>query len=175
MLLEINDLARIDGRKLMDIYAEGNEENIDHFYPDAEDRPAALAKIETDFLAFIRDEFLPNEANRYMVLERDGTWVSALRLYRIEKGVYYIEALETRPDCRQQGLGSRLLLEVLERLRAKGPFRIQDCVSKKNTASLRTHEKCGFTAVDTVGHDLLDGSEDERCFTMAYEWNGKGA
>lgn len=169
-LLEIRDFAQVDGRRLMDIYAESNEENIDYFYPDATDRAAALARIEEDFLAYIRDDILQKEQNRYMVLERDGAWVSALRLYELGAGEYYIEALETRPDCRQQGFGSQLLGAVLERLGAEGPFRVRDCVRKKNIASLRTHEKCGFTVADSVGHDLLDGSVDERCYSMEYRY-----
>ena len=169
-LLEIRDLSQIDGRKLMDLYGESNAENADYFYPDAADKAAALARVETDFLAYIRDKFLQNEVNRYMVLAEDGAWVSALRLNDLGSGEYYIEALETHPACRRQGYGAALLDMMLDRLKETGPFRVRDCVSKKNTASLRTHEKCGFRAADTVGHDLLDGSVDERCFTMEYRY-----
>ena len=170
-LLGIGDFARLDGRKLMDVYAESNEENIDYFYPDTTDRAAALAKIEEDFLAYVRDDVLSKEQNRYMVLEREGEWVSALRLYELEAGEYYIEALETRPDRRRQGFGAALLGLVLERLKETGPFRVRDCVNKKNTASQLTHKKCGFTVADDVGHDLLDGSADERSYSMEYRYN----
>lgn len=170
-LLEIQDFAQVDGRKLMDVYAESNQENIDFFYPDTADRAAALARIEEDFLAYIRDDFFSKEQNRYIVLERDGVWVSALRLYKLDAGEYYIEALETRPDRRRQGFGSRLLGLVLDRLKEAGSFRVRDDVNKKNTASLGTHEKCGFTVADSVGHDLLDGSVDERSYSMEYRYN----
>ncbi len=167
-LLEIQEFSQIDGRKLMDLYGESNAENVDYFYPDAADKSAALAKVEADFLAFIWDVFLQNRANRYMVLTEDGVWISALRLYALGDGEYYIEALETHPAYRRRGYGAALLSMVLERLRKEGPFRVRDCVNKKNTPSLRTHEKCGFRAADAVGHDLLDGSVNERCFTMEY-------
>lgn len=169
-LLEIRELSQIDGRKLMDIYGESNAENADYFYPDMADRTAALGKVEADFLTFIREKFLQDQADRYMVLAEDGLWVSALRLYALGAGEYYIEALETHPAFRRRGYGAALLRMVLARLGAEGPFRVRDCVNKKNTASLRTHEKCGFTAADTVGHDLLDGSTDEQSFTMEYRF-----
>lgn len=167
-LLEIREFSQIDGRKLMDLYGEDNAENVEYFYPDAADTTAALAKLEADHLAYIRDGFLQDQANRYMVLAEDGAWVSALRLYGLGAGEYYIEALETHPAWRRRGYGAALLNMVLDRLRADGPFRVRDCVNKKNTASLRTHEKCGFTAADTVGRDLLDGSVDEQSYTMEY-------
>ena len=170
-LLEIRGFSRIDGRKLMDLYAESNMENADYFYPDmVADKAAARAKEEADFLAYIRDGFFKNEHDRYMVLAEDGLWVSALRLYALGAGEYYIEALETHPAFRRRGYGAALLRMVLARLGAEGPFRVRDCVNKKNIPSLRTHEKCGFTAADTMGHDLLDGSTDERCFTMEYRF-----
>ena len=77
--------------------------------------------------------------------------VSALRICRIPEGPYYLEALETRPDRRRQGYGVRLLSEVLDAMKAEGPFRLCDCVGKKNTASLKAHEKCGFRIVSEQG------------------------
>ena len=82
-------------------------------------------------------------------------WVSALRTCKIPEGPYYLEALETRPDRRRQGYGVRLLSEVLDAMKAEGPFRLCDCVGKKNTASLRAHEKCGFRIVSEKGYDYL--------------------
>ena len=157
----------------MDLYAESNMENADYFYPDMADKAAALAKVEADFLAYIRDGFFKNEHDRYMVLAEAGAWISALRLYALGDGEYYIEALETHPAYRRRGYGAALLAMVLDRLRAEGPFRVRDCVGKKNIPSLRTHEKCGFRAADTVGHDLLDGSVSEESYTMEYRYPGK--
>ena len=83
-------------------------------------------------------------------------WVSALRICRIPEGPYYLEALETRPDRRRQGYGVRLLSEVLDAMKAEGPFRLCDCVGKKNAASLKAHEKCGFRIVSEKGCDYRD-------------------
>lgn len=109
MLLKITEHTDIDPRNIMDIYAESNMENTDYFYPDIEDKELALYKVESDFLDYIGTEFLSCPANSYWILEEDGVWVSALRLYEIKEGFYYIEALETRPDRRRQGCAFRLL------------------------------------------------------------------
>ena len=38
MLRKIESFGDLDGRKLMDVYAEGNEENAEYFHPDEPDR-----------------------------------------------------------------------------------------------------------------------------------------
>ena len=161
MLRKIMKYSDLDERKLMDIYSESNFENTDYFFPDMRDKKEAVRRVEEGFLGFLKDEFFSQSGSEYWVLESDGVWVSALRLSRIEKGLYYLEALETRPDCRRQGHAARLLDGVIDELKKAGPFRICDCISKRNTASIKTHEKCGFSIVSEAGYDyLLNGSDD---------------
>ena len=169
MLIEIRGWNQIDERKLMDIYHEGNIENIAYFYPDAVNRDEAFRKIEHDFLEYIKNEFL-DDRNRYMVLEYEGLWVSALRLYCVKDRFYYIEALETHPDHRKKGHASRLLSGVLDELKKQGPFTVCDCVDKRNTASLATHLKCGFVIADDAGYDYLQGTSDERYYGMRFTY-----
>lgn len=166
MLLILRQLSPADGRKMMDIYQESNEENIDCFYPGATDRSQALAKVEADFLRFI-GQFLSEEKNTYYVWEENGEWVSALRLTRFQ-GFCYLEALETRPDCRRKDCGEALLRAVLDHLKQLGPVEVRDCVSKKNLPSLTVHQKCGFAIESQAGVDYLDGSADNRCYGMVY-------
>lgn len=128
MLIEIRGWDHIDERKLMDIYHEGNMENIAYFYPDAVDRDEAFYKVENNFLGYIKNGFLDNR-NRYMVLEYEGLWVSALRLYWVKDRFYYIEALETHPDHLKKGHAPRLLSGILDE---QTDIRIDD-VSGVNT------------------------------------------
>lgn len=132
MLHRITSFDGIDGRKLMDLYREGNEENVAYFQPDAPDKALALREQEEGFLRFIRTDFLQKEGNEYWVLEEEQIWVSALRLYRVAEGQYYIEALETHPEFRKRGYAARLLTRVIEELSSRGPFQLCDCVSKRN-------------------------------------------
>ena len=168
MLLRISRFDDLDERKLMDIYSESNFENTDYFFPDMRDKKEAVRRVEEGFLGFLKDEFFSQSGSEYWVLESDGVWVSALRLSRIEKGLYYLEALETRPDCRRQGHAARLLDGVIDELKKAGPFRICDCISKRNTASIRTHEKCGFSIVSEAGYDYLLNESDDHDYGLEY-------
>ncbi|MBQ3830054.1 MAG: GNAT family N-acetyltransferase [Spirochaetales bacterium] len=170
MLLRISRFDDLDERKLMDIYSESNFENTDYFFPDMRDKKEAVRKVEEGFLGFLKDEFFSQSGSEYWVLESDGVWVSALRLSRIEKGLYYLEALETRPDCRRQGHAARLLDGVIDELKKAGPFRICDCISKRNTASIKTHEKCGFSIVSEAGYDYLLNESDDHDYGLEYRF-----
>lgn len=171
MLHPITSFDDIDGRKLMDLYREGNIENTAYFYPEITDQAVALQNVERDFLSYIKTDFLANEGNTYWVLEEENTWVSALRLYPITKGLYYIEALETHPSFRRKGYAVRLLKGVIEALRERGPFRLCDCVGKRNPASIRTHQKCGFKIVSEAGFDYLCNEANDKDYGMEYSMN----
>lgn len=169
MLIKITSPSEVDDKKLMSIYAEGNLENTDYFYPQIADKSEAIAKVEQDFCNYIKTEFL-NGSNAYYVWENDGIWVSALRLYCISDGFYYLEALETAREFRKQGYATLLLNAVAELLKANGRFKICDCVSKKNVASLNTHKKCGFKIVDENGYDYLLQERDDHCYGLEYSF-----
>ena len=173
MILRIAKYSDIDERKLMDIYAESNYENTDYFFPDENDKAVAVRKVEKGFCDFLENEFYANEGNEYWVLDENGIWVSALRLNLIEKGLYYLEALETPPACRKHGYATTLLDGVIQTLKTEGPFRICDCVSKKNAASLRVHEKCGFRIVSEKGFDYLQNETDDRDYGLEYTYYAK--
>ena len=175
MLRVITTYADLDGPRLMAVYAESNLENTDCFFPDMADKALAVRKVEEGFLQFLREEFFAGTGPAYYVLEEAGAWVSALRLNEVQPGLYYLEALETRPDRRRQGCAARLLREVIDHLKTKGPFRICDCVSKRNEPSLRTHLACGFTIVSEAGHDYLQGEDDEGDYGFEYRFDSTEA
>ena len=60
------------------------------------------------------------------------------------------------------------MLSVISVLKKNGPFKICDCVSKKNIASLETHKKCGFKIVSEKGFDYLQNEEDDRDYGLEY-------
>lgn len=55
-------------------------------------------------------------------------------------------------------------------MKAEGPFRLCDCVGKKNTASLKAQEKCGFRIVSEQGYDYLHQEADDRDFGLEYRY-----
>ena len=172
MLLRITKYCDLDERKLMDVYSESNYENTDYFFPDEADKDAALRKVEAGFLDFLKDDFFSMTDAAYWVLETDGVWVSALRTCRVQKGLYYLEALETHPDHRRKGYGAILLSSVADSLKKDGPFRLCSCVSKRNIASLKTHEKSGFLIVSEKGYDYLHEEADDHDFGLEYCYSG---
>lgn len=173
MLHVITAYADLDGPRLMEVYAESNRENTDYFFPDMTDKALAVKKVEEGFLQFLRDEFFAGPGPVYYVLEEAGEWVSALRLNEVQPGLYYLEALETRPGYRRQGCAARLLHRVIEHLKEKGPFRLCDCVSKGNEPSVRTHLACGFRIVSETGHDYLQGADDPGDYGFEYRFDGQ--
>ena len=170
MILRISDYGDLDERRLMDIYAESNFENTDYFYPDETDKKTAVDRVESGFLRFLKEEFFKQTKAACWVFEEEGEWISALRTCEIQAGLYYLEALETRPDRRKAGYGALLLSGVLEALKEDGSFRLCDCVGKKNAASLKTHEKCGFRIVSEEGYDYLHDEADDHAFGLEYRY-----
>ena len=172
MLIKITEYQKLDTRKLMDVYSESNYENTDYFFPDEADKNAAVRKVEAGFLDFLKNDFFNLTDAAYWILEIDGIWVSALRTCRVQKGLYYLEALETRPDHRRKGYGAILLSSVADSLKKDGPFRLCSCVSKRNLASLKTHEKSGFLIVSDKGYDYLHEEVDDHDFGLDYRYSG---
>ena len=173
MLHIITTYADLDGPRLMTVDAESNRENTDYFFPDLVDKALAVKRVEEGFLTFLREEFFTWPGPAYCVLEEAGAWVSALRLNEVQPGLYYLEALETRPDRRRQGCAARLLREVVAHLKTKGPFRLCDCVDKRNEPSVRTHLACGFHIVSDAGHDYLRNEDDPGDFSFEYRYDGE--
>lgn len=168
MLIRRTEFQEVDARKLMDVYSESNYENTAYFFPDEADKEAAVRKVEAGFLDYLKNDFFGNRDAAYWILAADGVWVSALRTCMIQEGLYYLEALETRPDRRRRGYGAELLAGVVDSLKKNGPFRLCSCVDKKNVASLKTHEKSGFRVVSEEGYDYLHGESDDHDFGMEY-------
>ena len=166
MLLRISNYSELDERQLMDVYAESNYENTDYFYPEEENKAVAVRMVENGFLDYLKNDFFNKAEASYWILEEDGIWISALRICRVQSGLYYLEALETRADKREKGYGSLLLSSVINVLKKEGNFRLCDCVNKKNYASLRVHEKCGFKIISETGYNYLSEETDERYYGL---------
>lgn len=166
MLLRLTELVDSDIPKLMDIYAEGNRENAEYFYPELP-LTEGIAKEEQKFVTMLRETFFPKPENTLFVWEMEEQWVAALRLTRLD-GFYYLEALETKPDQRKKGYGKALLEAVCKELTARGCVTIRDCVAKRNEASLRTHCSAGFVIDQDPGIVYPSGETDVRSYGMLF-------
>ena len=141
MLISAASFDELDFSQLMEVYIEGNEENAAYFWPEeTPERQMALA-VEK-FRSYLVNDFYGTAHGTYYVWTEEGCYMSALRLEQHPEGLL-MEALETRPDCRQMGHAKQLILAVLERL-PEGT-RVYSHVDKENMPSLAAHRSCGFS------------------------------
>lgn len=158
MLIIAENLHQLDFSQLMQVYREGNEENGADLYPQ-ESKERQLLLAEQDFYRYLQDCFFKTADAVYCVLEEGGRYLAALRLEPYRDGML-LEALETKPEIRRNGCAVRLIGEVT----AKVPGKIYSHISRRNTASIRTHEKCGFQKI--LDHAVyVDGSVSTRADT----------
>ena len=142
MLSIVSKISQLDFSALMEIYEEGNRENGAELWPEL---PEGLQMLNAEqaFHQYLRECFFVTPDAVYCIWQDKGKYVSALRLEPYQDGLL-LEALETVPCCRHKGYASALIMAVLECFDGQ---KIYSHVSKRNTASLRTHEKCGFCRV----------------------------
>lgn len=163
MLIIAKNLRELSFGKLMEVYREGNLENGQELWPDEpEGRQIALA--EQEFYNYLEQIFFRTADARYLIWEEQGSYRSALRLEPYEEGLL-LEALETAPECRRMGYGAQLVQAALQSV---GGVKVYSHVGKRNTASLRTHAKCGFAKSKDYAV-YADGSVNDRCVTLYYQ------
>lgn len=163
MLVLINSMRELRFSALMKVYEEGNRENGADLYAD-EPIERQLALAEEDFFCYLRQVFFPTSGARYAVWEAEGQYISALRLEPYQDGLL-IEGLETTPAYRRRGYAVKLINAVQSRFSAT---KLYSHVGKRNTASLKTHERCGFRRIKKYAV-YVDGSVNDRCCTLVYE------
>lgn len=154
MLKIIRHFDELNISQLFCVYEQSiAQESMDH-YPNL---PANLQLIqaEQDFCSYLR-VFFKNPTAFNAIWETEGTYKAALRMEHYDDGLI-ITALETAPEARRMGYASDLVAGVLDYVAGQGIKRVYSHVDKKNTASLRLHEKCGFAhCLDYAVY--LDGS-----------------
>lgn len=159
MLYIAKKLGELNFRQLMDVYEEGNLENAAELYPHAPQNQWLLL-AEQAFHQYLKECFFPTQGARYCVWIVDDRYVSALRLEPYKDGLL-LEALETLPARRRKGYASALINAVLALYPNE---KIYSHVGKKNLASMKTHESCGFHRI--LDHAVYaDGSVLQSCCT----------
>ena len=165
MLLILDKLKDLSFSQLMDVYEEGNRKNAEEFWPDL-DLSQQILQAEQEFYQYLLQVFFPTAHARYYIWEEKGRYVSALRLEPYRDGML-LEALETAPPQRKKGYA----VQLIQAVQAACPEqKLYSHVSKRNPASLRTHEKCGFHRI--ADHAVYaDGSVNSRSVTLCWEGN----
>ena len=161
MLYLATKLQELNFGQLMAVYEEGNRENGAMFFPELSDGQRLL-QAEQSFYQYLQEGFFAVSGAVYALWVENGSYVSALRLEPYEEGLL-LEALETAPTERRKGYAEELIRAVQEQFSEK----IYSHVSKKNTASMAVHEKCGFHKVLDYAK-YIDGSVVRTAVTLQY-------
>ena len=165
MLTLATSLCQIRLNELMEVYADSNREKA----TDWPNLPPlfALEVAEQDHRQYLREVFFQTPGAILAVWEENGQYVSALRLEPYKDGLL-LEGLETAPLHRKMGYAGSLIHAVQENLGRQGPVKLYSHVSKRNTASFKTHEVCGFRQILDYAV-YINGSVDYRSVTLLYE------
>ena len=155
----------------MAVYEEGNRENAQDFFPELSGSEQML-RAEQEFYQYLKEDFFKTPKAMYCIWEVEGIYVSALRLEPYRDGLL-LEALETMPGKRGRGYAS-VLVKAVQRLPELAGRKIYSHVGKRNEPSLRTHRACGFE-ITSDRAVYVDGSVNDRCYTLCYECGMAGA
>ncbi len=163
MLIIAKKLSELSFPELMEIYAEGNEENAIEFWPEKSPEER-LALAHESFYEYLRDGFFGERHGTYYIYVESGRYLAALRLESFLDGLL-LEALETRPDARRRGHAKGLIKAVLALLPAG--TKVYSHVSKSNTASIASHKACGFDVAYDYGL-CADGEKYDHQYTFLH-------
>lgn len=162
MLFLAENMSSFTFSKLMDVYVEGNLENGQDLWPELTQNEKLL-RAEQAFYQYLNEDFFKTTGAVYAIWEENGAYISALRLEPYQDGLL-LEALETAPEFRKRGYA----FELIEAVKSEFPGKIYSHVGKRNIASLRTHEKCGFQRV--LDHAVyIDGTVARNAYTLCYD------
>ena len=166
MNLWFYSLNELNFEALIAVYEEGNICNGAERYPE---ESATMQKrlAELDFEDYLRQSFFRQPGASYCVYVENGSYISAARVEPFDNG-FLISGLETRPDCRRNGYGRKLMENLILTCKGKGKLPIYSHVNERNIASMRLHLQCGFRVYkDTARY--LDGSVHSDSKTLIYE------
>ena len=91
----------------------------------------------------------------FIVAELDGQIVACAGIEFFHDGAE-IQSLAVAPKCRNQGIGTHLLMMLLDVVKSRGLKTIILEVRPSNTAAIKLYENFGFQVVDRLKNFYLD-------------------
>lgn len=166
VLKVIRSMKELPFGHLMAVYAESNAEAGRQRWPE-ETPERGIDLAEQDFYEYLRQSFFRIPGAVYCLWLVEGACVSALRLEPWKDGLL-LTGLETAPDRRNRGYACALIRGVQAHLGQQGSVKLYSHIHKRNTASIHTHEKCGFRKISDMAV-YIDGSANSQGATYLYE------
>ncbi len=117
---------------------------------------------------FVLRQLLDLHGDQIIVLDDGGT-LHGYVLYVTTQDGYrsWVVSLGVTRDQRGRGLGRRLMLEVLRRLRADGVREVRLTVEPANAAAIMLYRSLGFSSEEGVREDYFGPGEDRLVMTLA--------
>lgn len=144
MLKILDIITNEELKKLLYVYEESNSELFKKMYINNYSSKAdAENNLIRDYAKFLK-EFQSDKKNSICVWEHNGIYRAGLRLINLGHGVWFLEALETSPNDRNNGYAKLLLNSCIEYLKRCNTKKLECLIGRTNTLSQRTHESCGF-------------------------------
>ncbi|CCK30172.1 hypothetical protein BN159_5793 [Streptomyces davaonensis JCM 4913] len=149
------------------------------------DRPLTMRGVtEADLPELVRvdREAFPEEPYPYFVLRQlydvhgdrllvldDGEQLHGYVLFPTTSDGYecWIMSLGVTRDQRGRGLGRRLMLEVLRRLRTEGVREVRLTVEPTNAAAIMLYRSIGFSSEEGARRDYFGPGEDRLVMTLS--------
>ena len=144
-------------------------------------RLRGVTEADLDALTLLDREVFPEEPYPYFVLRQlcdlhgdcllvleDGKSLHGYVLYVTTRDGYrsWIVSLGVTRDQRGRGLGRRLMLEVLRRLRAEEVREVRLTVEPANAAAIMLYRSLGFSSDEGVRKDYFGAGEDRLIMTL---------
>ena len=125
-----------------------------------------LLAAEQDFYFYLKNSFFKDEKGFYAVWEDQGRYVAALRMEPYKNGLL-LAGLQTLYGEERKGFATTLVQQTLSYLADSDINVVYSHVEKTNTASIRVHEKCGFSILCDSA-TFIDGSFSVNARTYLY-------
>ncbi len=122
---------------------------------------------EEPYPYFVLRQLYDIHGDRMLVLD-DGERLHGYVLFPVAPdGQGWIMSLGVTRDQRGRGLGRRLMLEVLRRLRAEGVREVRLTVEPTNAAAIMLYRSIGFVSEDEVRKGYFGPEEDRLVMTLS--------
>ncbi|MFI6625669.1 GNAT family N-acetyltransferase [Streptomyces sp. NPDC050528] len=123
---------------------------------------------EDPYPPFILRQLIEIHVDRTLVLDDGEGLLGYVFFVNTSDGyVSWIMSLAIIPHQRGHGLGRRLMVEVLRRLRTEGVRQVRLTVEPANTAAITLYRTLGFSSEDGVAKDYFGPGEHRLLMTLA--------
>ena len=151
-------------RKLQDLRFS----DLAELYCDSRMNDEDCLASEQDFYFYLKSCFFTDRKAFYAVWEDKGSYVAALRMEPYKNGLL-LAGLQTQAGKEGKGYATILVQQTLAYLADGNTAFVYSHVEKSNKASVRVHEKCGFS-VFSDSATFIDGSFSSNARTYLYKY-----